>query len=211
MRPVVFADRDGTLVEEMGYMARPDQVRLIPGAADAISRLKNAGFAVVVVTNQSGVARGLFTLADVEAVNHRVRELFASEGAVLDGIYYCPHLPTAHDSPFGGICMCRKPYPGMAQEAARVLDLDLVRAFVVGDKLDDMGLANQLGVPGVLVRTGYGRDSEYLLGKVGAPKADFVVPNFVTAVDWILTRRWVGSPFMRPTESRTERRVPTRP
>jgi D-glycero-D-manno-heptose 1,7-bisphosphate phosphatase len=192
-RPVVFVDRDGTLVEEMGYMARPDQVRLIPGAADAVRRLTDVGFAVVVVANQSGVARGLFTLADVEEVNHRVRELFAEEGAILAGIYYCPHLPTAHDSPFGGICICRKPYPGMAQEAARVLDLDLRHAFVVGDKLDDVGLANQLGVPGVLVRTGYGRDSEFLLGRHGAPKADFVVPNIVTAVDWILTRRGVGT------------------
>lgn len=85
--------------------------------------------------------------------------------------------------------MCRKPYPGMAHEAAAVLDLDLTRCFVVGDKLSDVGLANALRVPGVLVRTGYGRDSEFLLGRRGAPNADLVVPSFETAADWILTRR----------------------
>lgn len=192
-RPVVFADRDGTLVEEMGYLSRPEQVQLTEGAPDAVRRLNEAGMAVVVLTNQSGVARGLFSLADVEEVNHRVRELFNAAGATLSGIYYCPHLPAAHDSPFGGVCICRKPYPGMAHEAARVLDLDLKRAFVVGDKLDDIGLANQLGVPGLLVRTGYGRDSEFLLGQKGAPRADFVVPNFATAVEWIITRRTTRS------------------
>jgi D-glycero-D-manno-heptose 1,7-bisphosphate phosphatase len=188
-RPVVFADRDGTLIEEMGFLSRAEQVHLTPGAVSAVRRLNDAGIAVVVLTNQSGVARGLFSLADVEEVNHRVRELFTAEGATISGIYYCPHLPSAHDSPFGGVCICRKPYPGMAHEAAQVLDLDLKRAYVVGDKLDDIGLANQLGVPGVLVRSGYGRDSEFLLGQRGAPKADFVVPNFETAVEWILTRR----------------------
>ena len=85
--------------------------------------------------------------------------------------------------------MCRKPYTGMAHEAASVLDLDLHHAYVVGDKLDDMGLANRLGAPGVLVRTGYGRDSEFNLGRPGAPRAAIIVPSIVTAVDWILTRR----------------------
>jgi D-glycero-D-manno-heptose 1,7-bisphosphate phosphatase len=187
--PVAFADRDGTLIEEMGYLSRPEQVALVDGAADAVRRLNEAGIAVVVLSNQSGVARGLFSLADVEEVNHRVRELFSAQGATIAGIYYCPHHPAAYDSPYGGVCICRKPYPGMAHEAARVLGLDLARAFVVGDKLDDVGLANQLGVPGLLVRSGYGRDSEFLLGRRGAPKADFVVPNFATAADWILTRR----------------------
>jgi D-glycero-D-manno-heptose 1,7-bisphosphate phosphatase len=191
--PVVFADRDGTLIEEMGYLSRPEQVTLIDGTADAVRRLNAAGLAVVVVSNQSGVARGLFSLADVEEVNYRVRELFGAAGATLAGIYYCPHLPAAHDSPYGGVCICRKPYPGMAHEAARVLNLDLTRAFVVGDKLDDLGLANQLGVPGVLVRSGYGRDSEFRLGRAGAPKADLVVPNFAAAADWILTRRSITS------------------
>jgi D-glycero-D-manno-heptose 1,7-bisphosphate phosphatase len=188
-QPVVFLDRDGTTIEERGYLSDPDGVRLVEGAAPSISRLKDAGMAVVMVTNQSGVARGYFGLAAVEEIHQRVRELLGAEGTQLDGIYYCPHLPMAHQSPFGGVCLCRKPYTGMAQEAASVLKLDLKRAFVVGDKLDDMGLANRLRVPGVLVRTGYGRDSEFLLGKPGSPQADIVVPNIVSAVDWILTRR----------------------
>jgi D-glycero-D-manno-heptose 1,7-bisphosphate phosphatase len=188
-QPVVFLDRDGTTIEERGYLADPDGVRLVEGAAQSIRRLKDAGMAVVMLTNQSGVARGYFGLAAVEEIHHRVRQVLGAEGAQLDGIYYCPHLPVAHKSSFGGVCLCRKPYTGMAEEAASVLKLDLLRAFVVGDKLDDMGLANRLGVPGVLVRTGYGRDSEFLLGKPGSPQADIVVPNIVSAVDWILTRR----------------------
>lgn len=188
-RPVVFVDRDGTLIEERGYLAEPDGVRLLAGAASALARLREAGWAVVVLSNQSGVARGYFGLAAVERVHRRLRELLAEAGATIDGIYYCPHLPAAAGSPFGGVCLCRKPYPGMAIEAASVLDLDLARAMVVGDKHDDMGLANQLGVPGVLVRTGFGRDSEFRLGRPGAPKAAMVVPNLETAVDWILTRR----------------------
>lgn len=188
-RPVVFVDRDGTLIEERGYLADPSGVHLLECAAPSVRRLRGAGFAVVVLTNQSGVARGYFGLAEVEEVHHRLRELLTLSGATLDGIYYCPHLPQASHSRFGGVCLCRKPYPGMAIEAAAMLDLDLTRAFVVGDKLDDMGLANQLDVPGVLVRTGFGRDSEFQLGRPGAPTAALVVPRLETAVDWILTRR----------------------
>lgn len=181
-------DRDGTLIEERGYLSKPSEVRLIEGAPAALRRLKDAGFAIVVLTNQSGVARGYFGLADVEAVHKRLRDVLQEESVAVDGIYFCPHLPSAPGSPFGGVCLCRKPYPGLAKEAASVLDLDLARSFVVGDKLDDIGLANQLGIPGVLVRTGFGRDSEFLLGRPGAPKASLVVPHIETAADWILSR-----------------------
>lgn len=189
----MFVDRDGTLIKERGYLSDASRVELIDGAGDGVARLIAAGFAVVVLSNQSGVARGYFSLADVESVNHRVRELFALQGASLAGIYTCPHLPEAHDSDFGGTCLCRKPYPGMALEAAQVLGLNLKHSFVVGDKLSDIGLANQLGVPGVLVRTGYGRDSEFNLGRPGAPRADIVVPAILNATDWILSRRHTGA------------------
>ena len=187
-RRAVFVDRDGTLIEERGYLSQPSEVRLIQGATAALRRLKQSGFAIVILTNQSGVARGYFGLADVEAVHKRVRDVLAEERVVVDGIYFCPHLPSAPGSAFGGVCLCRKPYPGLAIEAAQVLDLDLAKSFVVGDKLDDIGLANQLNIPGVLVRTGFGRDSEFLLGRQGAPKASLVVPHLETAADWILTR-----------------------
>lgn len=192
-QPAVFVDRDGTLIKERGYLSDPTRVELISGAGDGVARLISAGFAVVVLSNQSGVARGLFSLADVERVNHRIRQLFALQGASLAGVYTCPHLPEVHDSAFGGICLCRKPYPGMALEAASVLELDLKHAFVVGDKLSDIGMANQLNVPGILVRTGYGRDSEFNLGRPGAPRADIVVPAIINAVDWILSRRHIGA------------------
>jgi len=189
-RPVVFVDRDGTLIEERGYLSNPDDVRLIEGASTAVRRLSEANFAVVVLTNQSGVARGYFGLGEVEAVHHRLREVLAEEKTTVDGIYFCPHLPSARGSRFGGVCLCRKPYPGLAHEAASVLDLDLTRAFVVGDKLEDLGMANLLRVPGLLVRTGFGRESEFQLGRPGAPKAALVVPHLETAVDWIISRRF---------------------
>ena len=189
-RPAVFVDRDGTLIEERGYLSNPDDVRLIEGASTAVRRLSEENFAVVVLTNQSGVARGYFGLGEVEAVHHRLREILAEEKAMVDGIYFCPHLPSARGSRFGGVCLCRKPYPGLAHEAASVLDLDLTRAFVVGDKLEDLGMANILKVPGLLVRTGFGRESEFQLGRPGAPKAALVVPHLETAVDWIISRRF---------------------
>jgi len=154
-RPAVFLDRDGTVVEERDYLARAEDVHLVPGAADAIRRLRRAGFAVVLVTNQSGIARGLYTEDDYRAVQARLEALLEAEHAPVDATYYCPHHPD-----FTGLCDCRKPGPGMYRRAARELGVAPERSWFVGDKLSDVEAARVFGGHAVLVRTGYGRENE---------------------------------------------------
>lgn len=151
MRPAVFLDRDGTVIEEVGHLGEPDGVVLLPGAPAALRRLSEAGFALVLVTNQAGVARGYFTEEEVQAVNARVSEMLLVEGVKLDGTYYCPHHPD-----FTGPCDCRKPEPGMLLSAARDLDLDLTGSWMVGDHPFDAGAATAAGARPIVVRTGHG-------------------------------------------------------
>jgi D-glycero-D-manno-heptose 1,7-bisphosphate phosphatase len=150
----VFLDRDGTLVVERYYLADPDQVELVPGAAAALRALAAAGYALVVVTNQSGIARGLYGEAEFRAVQRRIEELLRREGIELDGVYHCPHHPD-----YTGPCECRKPAPGLYRRAARELGLDLCRSVCVGDRLKDVLPARELGCrAAILVRTGYGEE-----------------------------------------------------
>ncbi len=175
-RPAVFVDRDGTIIAEKSYLADPEDVELIPGSAEAIRRLQEAGFAVVVVTNQSGIARGLYSDTDYHAVAARVEEVLAERRAVPAGTYYCPHHPDAT-----GPCDCRKPDTGMHRRAARELDLDLTAAFYVGDKVSDVEPALALGGQGLLVRTGYGSEHE-----AAVPEGIWVVDDLSAAARRIL-------------------------
>lgn len=154
-RPAVFVDRDGTLMVERYYLADPDDVVLVPHAVRALSVLREAGYAVVVVTNQSGIARGLYTLSDYRAVADRLDQILAEAGVPVDGTYFCPHHPAVT-----GPCTCRKPGTGMHVQAAAELGLDLARSWYVGDKVTDVLPAGSLGGRGILVRTGYGREQE---------------------------------------------------
>ena len=142
-------DRDGTILEDRHYLADPDGVALLPGAASGLRRLQAAGVTLVVISNQSGVARGLISPAELAAVEERFRSLLATEGVTLAGSYSCPHR--AEDG-----CDCRKPRAGLAQRAAAELGLDLRSCMVVGDQPADIGLARHLGATAVLVRTGRG-------------------------------------------------------
>ena len=151
IRPAVFLDRDGTLVEDPGYLHRPEDVRLLPGAAAAVARLNHAGYLVVVVTNQSGIARGLYDEAAYQAVQRRLAELLAADGARLDGAQHCPHHPDVT-----GPCPCRKPGTRLYERAATALGIDLRRSWLVGDKLSDVAAAPALGGRAVLVETGEG-------------------------------------------------------
>lgn len=177
-RPAAFLDRDGTLVEDSGYLHRPEDVRLLPGAARAVRRLNAAGYAVVVVTNQSGIARGLYDAAAYEAVQRRLVDLLAAAGARLDGAYYCPHHPD-HTGP----CACRKPGVRLFEEAAAALGIDLRRSWFVGDKASDVAPARTLGGKGILVRTGEGP------AHAAAAQADgaAVVADLAAATDHILS------------------------
>lgn len=150
-RPAVFLDRDGTIVEDTHFLHNPARVRLLSGAGAAILRLNDAGRAAVIVTNQSGIARGLFGEAEYEATANRLDELMAAEGARIDARYHCPHLPE-----LTGPCQCRKPGVLLYERAARDLALDLGASWWVGDRLRDLEAADRFGGRGVLVLTGAG-------------------------------------------------------
>jgi len=154
-RPAVFLDRDGTVVVERDYLADPGLAQLVPGAGGALSRLAAAGFALIVVTNQSGIARGLYSEADYRAVRQRIAELLGQGRVRLDGVYHCPHHPD-----FTGPCACRKPATMLFERAITEHGLDPTRSWFIGDRLKDVEPAQRLGGRGILVRTGYGRDYE---------------------------------------------------
>jgi D-glycero-D-manno-heptose 1,7-bisphosphate phosphatase len=172
-------DRDGTICEEVGYLDHPDRLRLLPRSAAAIKRINRSGFKAVVVTNQSGVARGYFPESMVHEIHAELKTLLAGEGARLDGIYYCPHHPEAG-------CDCRKPAPGMLRAAADDQGINLERSFVVGDKLSDVYAAHQVGARGILVLTGYGREENELLQRPGQKPPDYIAEDLYEAVEWIL-------------------------
>jgi len=150
-RRAVFLDRDGTIVEDPGFLHEPDKVKLLPGAAAAIRRLNDAGYRVIIVTNQSGIARGRFTVADYEAVQQRLGALLTAQGARFDGAYFCPHHPQ-----FTGPCDCRKPGLKLFRDAQAAFDIDFAQSWWVGDRLSDVQPARLLGGRGVLVTTGDG-------------------------------------------------------
>lgn len=150
-RPAAFLDRDGTLVDDPGFLRDPAQVRLLPGAAEAVARLNQAGFAVVVVTNQSGIAQGFITESEYAEVERRVSELCAAAGARIDATYHCPHYPAV-----SGPCDCRKPGTRLYRQAAAALGLDLARSWGIGDRLSDLEPVRALGGQAILVRTGTG-------------------------------------------------------
>ena len=156
MRPAVFLDRDGTVIQERGYLDRLELIELFPWSAEAIRLLKDAGYAVVIVTNQAGIARGYFDEAFVQAAHVHLDALLRAHGVVVDGYYYCPHHPDGAVERYRLACDCRKPAPGLVRRAAADLGLDVGRSFVVGDKWLDVGLAVNAGARGILVRTGYG-------------------------------------------------------
>jgi D-glycero-D-manno-heptose 1,7-bisphosphate phosphatase len=154
-RPAAFLDRDGTIIVERHYLAESANVELLPGAAEGLRALADAGFALVVVTNQSGIARGLLTRAHFQAVQERLEALLARHGVTLEAVYYCPHHPD-----YDGPCDCRKPGVALFRQAARELGLDLRRSIFIGDRLRDVQPAFEFGGRAVLVRTGYGAELE---------------------------------------------------
>lgn len=183
MRPAIFFDRDGVLIEDSHYVASVAEVRVIPGAADAVRRAQAAGYAVVVVTNQSGVARGLFPEAQVAAVHAHIE---TESGLTFDRWEYCPHHTDGTVPEFTSDCDCRKPKPGMLRRAAAALDLDFARSWIIGDRATDLEAGFAAGCRAILVRTGYG-------SKVDIHQPDptrnliAVVPSVVEAVDAILS------------------------
>ena len=176
MTRAVFLDRDGTMIEERGYLDRLDLIAPFPGTAAAVARLRAAGFLVVVVTNQAGVARGFFDEAFVRSAHAHLDALLGPAGSP-DAYYYCPHHPDGVVPGYTRACRCRKPAPGMIEQAAADLGIDVARSFVVGDKWLDVGLANQAGARGILVRTGYGE------AVAAEPPPGLAVERIVATID----------------------------
>lgn len=192
MNRAVFLDRDGTVTEEAGYLTDIDMLRLIPGAGYAIRRLNQAGVKVVLVTNQSGVARGYFPESLVHAAHNKLIQMLRDEGAVLDGIYYCPHHPTAGNSEYTIACDCRKPGTGLLDRAAIELDIDIAGSFVVGDKWSDVELGQRAGAKTILVKTGFRPDDPGNIRPAHVKEPDFTAHDLSEAVEWILNAQGIG-------------------
>ena len=172
----VFLDRDGTINEDVGYLDSPERLKLLPSAAEAIRQLKEHRLKAVVLTNQSGVARGYYSVETLKAIHHRLEQLLTEQGARLDGIYYCTHHPDDD-------CDCRKPSLGMVETACRELSIDLSRSYMIGDKITDLQLARNAGAKGILVLTGYGKDQ---ITGLDPSLPDFVARDLFEAVQWVI-------------------------
>jgi D-glycero-D-manno-heptose 1,7-bisphosphate phosphatase len=182
VKPAVFLDRDGTLLQEGNYVDRLERLEFFPYTVDAVRTLNQAGFAVVIVTNQSGVARGMYPEEFVGEAHRHIEEKLNAGGARVDGYYYCPHHPEGSVEALRQDCECRKPKPGQILQAASELDLDLGRSFMVGDRWKDIEAGRAAGVRTILVRTGYGREAE----STEAMGDTVVVDNLIQAAAWIL-------------------------
>ena len=175
----MFLDRDGTISEELGYLNHASRFRIFPFAAAAIRKLHGAALPVIVVTNQSGVARGYFPESLVHEVHNLMLSQLASADAHLEAVYYCPHASS-------DACACRKPNIGLLEQAAREHHLDLRNSFVVGDRHGDIALAHNAGARSILVRTGYGEGELAWHAKNWPVQPNFIAPSLTEAADWIL-------------------------
>lgn len=187
--PAAFLDRDGTIIDDLGYLGDPAGIRFIPGAVEALQRLQRSGYRLILVTNQAGVARGLITEADVRRVNDRLAALLTEAGVRLDGIYYCPHHPEHGPPEYRRECACRKPKPGMIHQAIRDSDLDPARSVVIGDHVTDAALAQAFpGMRAIMVRTGHGQEQWEEIQAGTLPPPEHVADDLRAAVDWFLAR-----------------------
>ena len=182
-RRAVFLDRDGTIIEEAGYPDRLERLVLFPYTVDAVRTLNAGGFVVIVVSNQSGVARGIVPERFVAEAHAYLSDRMRAGGARIDAFYYCPHHPDAVEPALRGPCDCRKPQAGLLRRAAADFGLDLPRSFVVGDRWQDLAAGQAVGAAGVLVRTGVGREHER--------REDGRVPGSVIADDLAAAAAWI--------------------
>jgi D-glycero-D-manno-heptose 1,7-bisphosphate phosphatase len=186
-KTAVFLDRDGTINEQMGYINHLSRFHLLPGVGEAIRLLNERNIPVVVITNQSGLARGYFPPSLLEEVHEKMRRELADKGAHVDGIYLCPHHPDARLIEYRKTCECRKPRPGLLKTAAKDLHLDLIRSYVVGDRWTDVKTAANCRATSVLVLTGYGKGELYYIGPGQQEQPAYVAEDLHEAVLWIIS------------------------
>jgi len=184
-RPAIFLDRDGTIIEDVDYPRCLEDVRLIPGSAEALRDLQQAGFLLIVLTNQSGIARGLLDENRLAELHAHLQELLSKVGSHIDAFYHCPHHPSEGAPPYRADCDCRKPKPGLLRRALAEWSIDLARSYVLGDSPRDLEIARGLPCRRILVRTGKGAAFE-LAGELGG--ADRVCDDLAAAVSVIRER-----------------------
>ncbi|MFA5104546.1 MAG: HAD family hydrolase, partial [Candidatus Margulisiibacteriota bacterium] len=182
MNKAVFLDRDGTLIEDVGYLSDEKDIRLLIGAAEAVSSLGKAGFKTVMITNQAAIARGIISESRFGEINAKVLSQFLSHGAGFDGVYYCPHHPTEGKGKYLAKCSCRKPFPGMILKAAKELGLDLSRSFMIGDRYKDIEAGINAGCKTVLVPTAGVKNAE----EKSSARPDHLAKNILEAAEWVI-------------------------
>jgi D,D-heptose 1,7-bisphosphate phosphatase len=180
----VFLDRDGTINEEVGFLDSLEKLKIFPQAIEAIKRINESGMKAVIITNQSGVARGFFDEAFVMHVHKHIGKTLQDKGATIDGFYYCPHHPIEGHKPYLKSCTCRKPEVGLIIQAAKDFNIDLPRSYMIGDTAKDIEMASRIGAKGVLVKTGYGSNID-----VSECHPAHVAEDVLDAVDWIMKDR----------------------
>ena len=182
-------DRDGTINEQMGYINHLSRFILLPGVPEAIRVLNKNRFLAIIVSNQSGVARGYFPIDLVHAVHDSLKASLKEKGATIDGIFFCPHYPTRGIPEYAGECECRKPKTGLIEQAREAFDIDMSRSYVVGDRSSDIELAHRSNIKGILVKTGYGRgDLEYVF-PLKSIEPFHIADDLLDAVKWIIEGR----------------------
>jgi D-glycero-D-manno-heptose 1,7-bisphosphate phosphatase len=178
-KAAVFLDRDDTIIKDKSYLGDPDEIEILKGAAEAIRLLNSRNIPVIVITNQSGIARGIFDEERLRIIHERLRALLGEQGAKVDAIYYCPHLPGGIVKQYAIACTCRKPDTGMLLKAAHDFGLDLASCFMVGDKPEDIEVIHKVGGKGIFMQTGKHRNTGY--------RADFIAHDLLQAAQWILS------------------------
>ncbi len=200
-KPAIFLDRDGTLIEETGYLHRPEDIRICPTAVEAVEKINQNGVPAIVITNQSAIARGLMGEEDLQHLHRVLEDTFREKGAHIDAFYYCPHHPEAGKGAYTQTCSCRKPEPGLFLRAARELQLDLSTSHMIGDTLRDVEAGHRAGCQSILIKTGQGQDELLLLGKEDSSNSassnplqqpEYVAENILEAVNWILEQDFEG-------------------
>lgn len=184
----IFIDRDGTLNEEVSYIRNLSEFRLFDFSAEAVKLINEAGWLAIVVTNQSGLARGLFSEDFLQLVHRQMNAELEESGARIDAIYYCPHHPTIGEPPYRQECDCRKPKPGLLHRAAEDFGLDLSACVVIGDRFRDIQMAQVVGARGVLVLTGYGREELESDSSKWPKQPDYIAENLLEAVRWTINQ-----------------------
>jgi len=182
----ILVDRDGTLITEKNFLSDIEQVEIVPGAPEALKIFKDLHFKVIVVSNQSGVARGYFSEEKVREINKYIQEVFRKYGVIIDDFYFCPHHPQGTLPQYRKECNCRKPKPGLALKAARQHNLDLKKSVVIGDKISDIQFGKNIGAKTILVKTGYGEETlRTLANSPSLPTPDYVATNILDAAHFI--------------------------